>query len=161
MGTLLTLMYCVLYLGSKKDASSRSSCVTLSSYLLFMYSNIFFFKDLVMSVSSSFGAKMVVLRQEHTGPTVGRLKCLERLRQGREQICLVCSAALEAFGACKVWGGGPSDVWATGFSDWLSASWMAILMAGMWEWRNTVCFVFLCTPFHHSPFSCFAVLAPD
>ena len=33
------------------------------------------------------------------GPTVGHLKHLERLRRGREQICLVCSAASEAFGA--------------------------------------------------------------
>ena len=39
------------------------------------------------------------LRQEHTGTSVGRLKHLGRLRQVREQICLVCSAALEAFGA--------------------------------------------------------------
>ena len=36
-------------------------------------------------------------RQEHTGPTVGRLKW--RLGRVREQICSVCSAALEAFGA--------------------------------------------------------------
>ena len=39
------------------------------------------------------------LRQERTGPTVGCQKYLGRLRQGREQICLVCSAASEAFGA--------------------------------------------------------------
>ena len=68
--------------------------------------------------------------------------------------------------ACEVWWGEPSDVWAIGFSDWLCDSWMAVLIGGVlanhhavWEWRNTVCFVFLCTSFHHSPFSCFAVLA--
>ena len=43
-----------------------------------------------------------LLRQEHTGPTVGRLKRLERLRRGREQICSMCSAALEAFGAARM-----------------------------------------------------------
>ena len=42
-----------------------------------------------------------MLRQEHTGPTVGRLKRLGRLGQGREQICSMCSAALEAFGATR------------------------------------------------------------
>ena len=45
-----------------------------------------------------------VLRQEHTGPTAGRLKRLGRLGRGREQICLVCSAASEAFGAAfNIW----------------------------------------------------------
>ena len=39
------------------------------------------------------------LRQEHTCPTVGHLKRLGRLRRDREQICSVCSAVLEAFGA--------------------------------------------------------------
>ena len=42
-----------------------------------------------------------ILRQEHTGPTVGLLKHLERLGQGREQICLVRSAPLAAFGAAQ------------------------------------------------------------
>ena len=42
-----------------------------------------------------------VLRQEHTDPTVGRLKRLGRLGRSREQICSVCSAALEAFGATQ------------------------------------------------------------
>ena len=42
------------------------------------------------------------LRQNHTGPTVGRLKCLGRLRQGWEQISSVCSAVLEAFGATRM-----------------------------------------------------------
>ena len=41
------------------------------------------------------------LRQEHTGPTIGRLKRLERLGRGREQICLVCLAVFEAFGATR------------------------------------------------------------
>ena len=34
-------------------------------------------------------------------PTVGRLKRLGRLGRGREQICLVCSAVLEAFGVAR------------------------------------------------------------
>ena len=37
-----------------------------------------------------------------TGPTVGRLKHLGRLGRGQEQICLVCSAVLEAFGASRM-----------------------------------------------------------
>ena len=41
-------------------------------------------------------------RQEHTGPTVGRLKHLGRLGRVREQICLVYSAVLEAFGATRM-----------------------------------------------------------
>ena len=41
------------------------------------------------------------LRQEHTSPTVGRLKCLERLGRGQEYICLVCSTVWEAFGAVQ------------------------------------------------------------
>ena len=40
-----------------------------------------------------------VLRQEYTGPAVGRLKHLRRFGQGREQNYSACSAALEAFGA--------------------------------------------------------------
>ena len=43
-----------------------------------------------------------LLRQEHTGLTVGRLNNLGRLGQGQEQICLVCSAALEAFRAVQM-----------------------------------------------------------
>ena len=64
--------------------------------------------------------------------------------------------------ACKVWGGGPSDVCAIGFSDWLCASWMAILIGSVranqrsvWEGWNTVWALFfyaLC-----SVISCFHV----
>ena len=36
-------------------------------------------------------------RQEHTGPTVGRLKHLGRLGTSREQVCFVCSATSEVF----------------------------------------------------------------
>ena len=43
-----------------------------------------------------------IYRQEHTGPTTGCLKRLERLGRGREQICSVCSAVLEAFGAARM-----------------------------------------------------------
>ena len=75
-------------------------------------------------------------RQEHTGPTVGCLKHLERLGRGREQLCLVCSASFRSCAdvvcsdwICEVWGCGPSDVWAIGFSDWrvgmLCAHWFS------------------------------------
>ena len=44
------------------------------------------------------------------------------------------------------WEGGPSEVWAIGFSDWLCASWVVVLIGGVlanqhsvWEGRNTVC----------------------
>ena len=50
---------------------------------------------------SAIGAITVTLRQEQTGPTVGCLKRLERLGRSWEQICSVCSAALEAFGAAS------------------------------------------------------------
>ena len=39
------------------------------------------------------------LRQEHTCPTIGCLKHLERPGRDREKICLVCSAALGALSA--------------------------------------------------------------
>lgn len=46
---------------------------------------------------------MSVLSVKHTGATVGHLKLLGRLERIREQICSVCSAALEAFGAAHTW----------------------------------------------------------
>ena len=118
------------------------------------------------------------LRQEHTGPTVGRLKRLERLGRGREQICLVCSAASEAFGAARTLldptehakseeegrrTSVPLDSFIivchlNGHSDWWCASESALCVGGAEYW---VRFVFLCTPFRHSPFSRFAVLVPD
>ena len=74
---------------------------------------------------------------------------------------VVCSNS-----TCEVWGGWLSAVWAIGFSDWLCASCMTILISGVlanqcgvWEGQNTeycVCFVFLCTPFRHFQFSCSA-----
>ena len=126
------------------------------------------------------------LSLKHTGPTVGRLKHLGRLRRVREQFCTVCSAALEAFGT--VWtapatiqlakseniGCWPSEPLDT--PDWLCASWMTILIGGgltnqhgVCEGRNSACtaelngvrFVFLCTPLCHFAFSCFGVLAQD
>ena len=51
--------------------------------------------------------------------------------------------------ACEVWRGGLSDIWAIGFSDWVCASWMAVLIGGVlanqrsvWEGRNIVCALF-------------------
>ena len=67
----------------------------------------------------------------------------------------------------EVWGGWLSDVWAIGYSAWLCASWMAVLIDGVlanqrsvWEGRNTVC-ALIFYALHHSLFSCFAVLAWD
>ena len=44
---------------------------------------------------------VIIERKEHTGPTFGHLKGLGRLGRGQEQICLVCSATFEAFGAAR------------------------------------------------------------
>ena len=112
------------------------------------------------------------LRQEHTSPTVGRLKLLERLRRGREQICLVCSAASEAFRAVQR---NPTEhakseeegrrtsepldslivCQLNGTSDWWCASETAQCVRGM---EYCVRFVFLCTSFRHFLFSRFHVL---
>ena len=45
------------------------------------------------------------LRQDHTGPNVGHLKRLGRLRRVRGQICSVCSAVLEASGTMQMLSG--------------------------------------------------------
>ena len=62
----------------------------------------------------------------------------------RSRVDVVCSDS-----TCKIWRGGPSDVWVTGFSDCLCASWMAVLIGGVlanqrsvWEGWNTVCALF-------------------
>ena len=106
----------------------------------------------------------LVLRQEHTGPTVGLLKHLERLGRGREQICLVCSAALDAFGAARTLsapiqhvkseeeGCRPSEP-----LDTLTGGVLAN-QCGVWE-GYCVRIGFLHTPLCHFLFSCFAVLA--
>ena len=57
---------------------------------------------------------------------------------------------------CEVWGRGPSD--AIGFSDWRCARESARYVGGA---EHCVPIGFLRTPFRHSPFSCFAVLARD
>ena len=131
--------------------------------------------NLVKWWDSSFAdmANFTSLKQEHTGPTVGCLKRLGRLRWGQEQICLVCSAALEAFGT----------VWTTPapiqhakservgcrlpepslYADWLCARCMTFLIGGVvanqcgvWEGWNTVCtLVFYAL---RSVVSCFHVL---
>ena len=69
---------------------------------------------------------------EHNGPTVGRLKRLGRLGLVREQICLVCTAVLEAFGTAWTVSGpiqlaksesiGSLRIGAIGYSDWLCAA---------------------------------------
>ena len=104
----------------------------------------------------------VFLRHEHTGPTVGRLKRLERLGQGREQICLVCLATLEAFGAAQKLsdpiqrakseeaGCQPSEQFGTLIGDVLGSQ------HGVWEGQNSVCALVFYTL--RSVISCFLVL---
>ena len=85
------------------------------------------------------------LRQEHIGPTVGRLKRLESLGRGREQICLVCSAALEAFGAAQTLSAptehAKSEEEGCQTSEPLGSLIGGVLanQRGVWEGRNTVC----------------------
>ena len=77
------------------------------------------------------------------------------------RVDVVCS-----YSTCEVWGGGPLDsfhwiLWLVvcqlnGGSDWWRASESARCVGGA-EYR--VRFVFLCSPFRHSPFSCFELLA--
>ena len=68
---------------------------------------------------------------------------------------------------CEVWDGWLSAVGAIGFSDWLCASCMTILigsvLANQCVGRAEYCvrFVFLCTLFRHFLFSYFGVLAQD
>ena len=62
---------------------------------------------------------------------IGHLKRLEGLGQIREQICSVCSAALEAFGTCEVLECWLLAIWAIRYSDWLCASCMTILIGGV------------------------------
>ena len=66
---------------------------------------------------------------------------------------------------CKVWGSWLLTVWAIGFSDWLCASCMTILIGGVlanqrcvWEGRNTVSALFFWML--HSVISCFHVAPP-
>ena len=79
------------------------------------------------------------LSLNHCGPTVGRLKRLGRLGRVWEQICSVCSAALEAFGTAwtrllrfNLWSrrtlaAGRLSHWIL----WLRASCMTILIGGV------------------------------
>ena len=86
-----------------------------------------------------------LLRQEHTSPTVGCLKHLERLGRGREQICLVCSATLEAFRA--VWTLSAQTQHAKSEEEGRRTSEPLDSLIGgalanqrdVWEGRNTVC----------------------
>ena len=103
-----------------------------------------------------------LLRQEHTGPTVGRLKHLGRLGQGREQICSVCSAALEAFGAARMLSAPIKHVKSEEVgcrpSEPLDSLIGGVLanQRGVWEGRNTVCALFFCALCSIIP--CFHVL---
>ena len=71
---------------------------------------------------------------------------------------VVCSDS-----TCEVWEGWLSAIWAIGFSDWLYASCMTILIGGVlanqrgvWEGWNTVCVLFFYAL--HSVIPCFHVL---
>ena len=100
--------------------------------------------------------------QEHTGPTVGYLKHLERLGRGWQLICLVCSAVSEAFGAARTLSDtiqhAKSEEVCCRTSETLDTLIDGVLanQRGVWEGRNTVCalvFYALC-----SIISCFHVL---
>ena len=104
----------------------------------------------------------MLLRQEHTGPTVGRLKHLERFGQGQKQICSVCSAALEAFGATRMLSApiqqAKSEEVGCRLSEPLDTLIGGVLanQSCVWEGRNTVCaLVFYAL---RSVISCFHVL---
>ena len=100
------------------------------------------------------------LRPSHTGPTVGRLKRLERLGRGREQICLVCSGVSEAFGAARTLldQHAKSEEVGRRTSEPLDSLIGGVLanQRSVWEGRNTVCtLVFYAL---HSVISCFHAL---
>ena len=77
---------------------------------------------------------------KHTGPTVGHLKHLRRLRRIWGTNLLDVFSCVGSFwnrtdvvcsdSTCKVWERWLSAVWAIGFSDWLRASCMTILIGG-------------------------------
>ena len=110
------------------------------------------------------GGKLI-LRQEHTGPTVGCLKRLERLGQGRQLICLVCSAGSEAFGAVPT----SSDLIQHAKSEEVGCQPSEPLdtliggvlanQCGVWEGRNTVSTLVFYNSVPSFLVSCFGVLA--
>ena len=111
-----------------------------------------------------------LLSLKHTGPTVGPLKCLGRLgtefgnKSGVfscvgsfwDHADIVCSDS-----TCEVWEGWLLAVGAIGYSDWLCASCMSILIGGVLANQYCVRLTFLCTPFCHFLFTCFGVVAQD
>ena len=80
----------------------------------------------------------------------GVFSCIGSFRSCADVVC--------SDSTCKVWRGWLSAVWAIGISDWWSASESAQCVGRV---EYCVRLVFLCTPFRHSLFSCFAVLAWD
>ena len=97
----------------------------------------------------------------HIGPTVGRLRHLERLRRGRQLTCSVCSVASEAFVAAWTLSAPIQRVKSeVGCQppeplDSLIGGVLAN-QRGVWEGRNTVCaLVFYAL---HYVISCFRIL---
>ena len=82
---------------------------------------------------------MSLLRQEHTG----RLKCLGRLVRGWEQICSVCSAASEAFGAVRTLSDPIQHAKSEEVGCWPLEPLNSLIggvianQCGVWEGRNT------------------------
>ena len=105
---------------------------------------------------------LAALRQEHIGPTIGCLKSLGGLGQGREQICSVCSAALEAFGATRTLSApiqhAKSEEVGCRPSEPLDSviGGMQANQHSVWEGQNTVCALFFHTLCSVIP--CFHVL---
>ena len=99
----------------------------------------------------------LTLRQEHTSPTAGRLKHLERLGRGRDQICLVCSALSEAFGASWMLSAPIEHAKSEEVGRRTSEPLDSLIGCVPAEWplggvEYCVRFVFLCTSSHHSRF---------
>ena len=90
-----------------------------------------------------------MLRQEHTGPPVGRLKHLESLEWGLEQICLACSATSEAFGATQTLSA-PTEHAKSEEEGRRTSDPLDSLIGGVLVNQRDG---FLRTPFRHSPLS--------
>ena len=98
------------------------------------------------------------------GSTVGGLKSLGRLGRGREQICSVCSAALEAFGAARTLSAPIQHAKSEKVGCWPSEPLDSLIggvlanQLGVWEGRNTMCALFFYAL--RSIISCFNVVPP-
>ena len=70
------------------------------------------------------------------GNLFGVFSCVGSFRSHSDVVC--------SDSTCEVWGGGLSDVWAIGYSDWLCVSWMAILIGGVCGIFYALCSIISC-----------------